>query len=251
MKRECTMFGWAILAAVFLVYPSCGGSGGAQDTQAQDSVAGELVAELIGSEDSGLFPDAGEDVGIQEVEADALDAAPELEADVFEETVTPDVAEEVDTLVEAVWLDGSDTCAGAPALPPVPAHIEGTTLGFEDDYDFYADECPGAPFGGGVGGDAVYSFTPAVSATYAVTVYPDYFYSTRLYIVGDCSDIPNTCVGAGNVEGIQQVIVVLEAGKAYYIIVDGFSGDEGDFELTVSQPCFSDCSGKQCGDDGC
>jgi hypothetical protein len=48
--------------------------------------------------------------------------------------------------------------------------------------------------------------------------------------------------------------VILEAGETYYIFVDGwtdFSNSMGPYTLEMSAVCEPDCTGRECGDDGC
>ena len=48
-------------------------------------------------------------------------------------------------------------------------------------------------------------------------------------------------------------VLDIEAGHAYYIVVDGWNDTEGDFSLSIDCECICtpECGGKECGDDGC
>jgi len=69
---------------------------------------------------------------------------------------------------------------------------------------------------------------------------------------GECSG--EQCLGYDWMSGnVAQGEFEMEAGHPYYIVVDGWNGTQGGFELKLACECecIPDCDGKECGDDGC
>lgn len=99
------------------------------------------------------------------------------------------------------------------------------------------------------GPEIVYSFTPAVDdlLILELTEGGDTL-DHDLGVMGNyCTD--GACMGYGDTGANIEV----EAGKTYYIVVDGYDGSAGPFTLNVRcrSTCVPDCDGKECGDDGC
>jgi len=92
-----------------------------------------------------------------------------------------------------------------------------------------------------------YVFTPEVDDTIEVVVTAESG-DLDLFVLGDVC-LAENCLGFGN----DSVTVNVEAGRTYYIIVDGYSGQSGPFTLTVdcASTCVPQCDGKECGFDGC
>ena len=119
----------------------------------------------------------------------------------------------------------------------VPASVTGYTFGGSNTYAFATGECPGETGGYGSNSeDRVYSFSPATSGSFQVTLTPDNFDSV-VYVVTDCADVTNTCLGAAEETGVaaEQLTLSLTSGTTYYVIVDGASdgADAGSYTLAV------------------
>jgi hypothetical protein len=133
----------------------------------------------------------------------------------------------------------NDTCATAAVIDTsrLPFSALGTTFGAANDLD------PGQSCFTSVlstrGGDVVYQFTPGDTQVYNITVTPFADYDTSLYLTTDCSTIAN-CLGhdIGGAGSPETILKNLIAGTTYFIVVDGFGGDRGDFtiSLTPSMP---------------
>ena len=135
---------------------------------------------------------------------------------------------------------GGDTFATATVVPSLPYYDSGATGGFADDY---------SPVCGGSGSpDVVYSFTPAVNTCVTISLCGSYFDTVlHLYMDGPagfvaCND--DYCGGYPMASKLQSVS--LEAGHAYYIVVDGYDySAQGTYSLSVTtdcpEPCTVDC----------
>jgi len=148
-----------------------------------------------------------------------------------------------------------DTCA--EALPIVAgATVNGSTAGpdFNDDYGYSNGACPPEEGGWGAGApDVAYVFMPSATASYTISLQA--VFDGNLYVVTDCGNVDGSCVGGWELVGndlLEEVTLSLSAGTPYFIIVDGYGGDEaGDYTLSVSEPCTPACGAAVCGDDGC
>lgn len=129
----------------------------------------------------------------------------------------------------------NETCASAVVIDPsrLPFLVSGTTFGAANDVD------PGTSCFTSVlssrGADVVYQFTPAVTQLYIIEVSPSGNYDASVYVSTDCSTIPN-CISADvGGPGVKETIRhSLTAGITYFIVVDGFGGDAGDFVFSFT-----------------
>jgi hypothetical protein len=128
----------------------------------------------------------------------------------------------------------NDTCATATVIDPsrLPFSDSATTFGAANDLN------PGASCftssQSATGPDVVYQFTPVDTQLYVMTVTPKADYDISVYITTDCSTIANCFSadvgGAGHPEMLRHV---LTAGTTYFIVIDGFGGDAGDFDFSL------------------
>ena len=137
---------------------------------------------------------------------------------------------------------GGETCATATVITALPYTDTGTTAGAINDYD---EVCP---FTGSTSPDVVYSYTPAADQTIDISMctgLPETEYDTKIYVY------ENTCPDGGpfacNDDGCSTSFTSfasellglnLTAGNTYYIVVDGYGGDFGNYtiEVTEGQP---------------
>lgn len=128
----------------------------------------------------------------------------------------------------------NDTCATAAIIDPsrLPFSISATTFGAANDLDPGTSCFPNRASTRGP--DVVYQFTPADTQTYIMTVTPFGRYDTSLYVTTDCSTIANCSgsdfFGPGNPETVRRMF---NAGTTYFIVVDGFGGEGGDFTFSL------------------
>ena len=128
----------------------------------------------------------------------------------------------------------NESCATATeiAVNRLPFSTTATTFGAANDHN------PGVPClrtnQSGNGPDVVYSFTSPDSQNYDLTVTPIGNWDVTLYVVVGCPSLSNCTSadlhGGGESESLRRN---LTQGTTYYIIVDGFQGDFGDFTLTL------------------
>jgi hypothetical protein len=126
----------------------------------------------------------------------------------------------------------NDTCASPTVIEAsrLPFSASATTFGAANDLN------PDVPClrsrQSGSGADVVYQFTPADSQNYVLTVTPSGEYDTSIYIVTNCASLTGCSSadfgGAGVAETLRRN---LTTGITYFIVVDGFGGDAGDFTI--------------------
>lgn len=157
-------------------------------------------------------------------------------------------------------VDGGAVCQDVPgntcetAFPVDVAPFVGggdtAAAGLTANYGFAAGDCVGEPLGWAAGSnDVVYAFEPTASGVYTVVLYGGY--DSSLYVVTDCDDIAEGCMGAAEeigVAAIETLNLLLEAGTTYYVIVDGWSNLEnaaGAFgvSITPQPPPSAECWG--------
>ena len=128
----------------------------------------------------------------------------------------------------------NDTCATPTVIDParLPFVALGTTVGANNDLN------PQTPClrsnQSGRGPDVVYQFTSPDSQNYLVTVTPVGNYDVTVYVTTNCAT--TTGCTAGDVNGgggAETVRRNLTAGTTYFIIVDGFGTDAGDFNISL------------------
>jgi hypothetical protein len=140
-------------------------------------------------------------------------------------------------------FQGGDTCAAAVDLGTLPATVDGTTLGFADDYD---EVCP---FTGSTSPDVVYSYTPATNMTVIASLCvpgTNTNYDTKLYIYeGSCPGTVTQCnddaCSSPQADFVSEFSADLTAGTTYYFVVDGYGGDAGNYTLQVEEFITQEC----------
>jgi len=134
---------------------------------------------------------------------------------------------------------GGDTVETAVVIPSIPFADTGTTCGFADDYEEMCPyDAPNSP-------DVVYSLTPSEWTMVDVDLC-DSAYDTKLYIYENevtpgtplaCNDDATGCGPDGFRSRLQAI--ALAPGNTYYVVVDGYGGDCGDYLIHIydSFPC--------------
>jgi len=136
---------------------------------------------------------------------------------------------------------GGDTIADALPIPEIPFADDGTTAGYTDDYD---EACP---YPGSTSPDVVYVYTAVHDDVVRIDLCGS-SYDTKVYVYDEaltvlaCNDdyyYDDVCgVYVSRID-----IVDLPAGGTYYIVVDGYGGDFGDYQLAVTDTweCWLEC----------
>ncbi len=124
---------------------------------------------------------------------------------------------------------GGDDVGSATEIPAIPYEDAGNTCAFADDYDAVC------PFTGSTSPDVVYRFTPAEDCSITVTLCPSE-YDTKLYVFENVVENVIACNDdACGIDGWKSMIecLPLVAGNTYFLVVDGFFGDCGEYRLSV------------------
>jgi hypothetical protein len=136
--------------------------------------------------------------------------------------------------------EGGEDCASAFVIASLPFSDTGATCDNIDDYD---EVCP---YSGSTSPDVVYSYTPAGDEAITVDLCNS-SYDTKVYIYeAVCGNLLacNDDAGCGY-SGWQSLLdnINLAGGVTYYIVVDGYGGDCGEYVMDVMgfEPCVVDC----------
>ena len=149
-----------------------------------------------------------------------------------------------------IALQGGETCADAAEIPSLPYSVDGTTVGYADNYD---EACP---YAGSTSPDVVYYYTPQEDINITIlTCVRDTDYDNKLYIYdGDCQEPDDgreayACNDdCGPYNGFYVACIhdlPVYAGHTYYIVMDGYGGQFGNysmdiFELIIDGACCLD-----------
>jgi len=146
---------------------------------------------------------------------------------------------------------GGDNCGSATVIGGIPFADTGTTSGYTNDYD---ESCP---YTGSTSPDVAYSFTPAADVLVNISLCTNSAYDTKVYVYqGSC---PGTLIACNDDYCSSPLFssyvsflgcVTLLAGNSYYIIVDGYAGDLGDYTLDVTE-CVPPPIGRCCYQGSC
>jgi hypothetical protein len=163
-----------------------------------------------------------------------------------------------DTLGQCVSpssIEGN-TCDNPASIPndSLPVVINGETTFMSNEYGSSDTGCGDGSSYGNASADSAFRFTAPSEGYYDFTLVGEF--DSAIYVVKDCTDIDNTCLGQDDsgTGSPETVSPLLAKDETVYIIVDGwssYSDGKGAFTLTVSPPCVPTCEGKQCGTDGC
>jgi hypothetical protein len=138
---------------------------------------------------------------------------------------------------------GGDTIFDATVIGSLPFSDTGTTAGYFNDYD---EVCP---FSGSTSADVVYVYsagsTEAVDIDLCGSLYDTklYVYDSGLALVACNDDFYSGAPCGTYVSKLENVL--FNAGETYYIVIDGYGGDFGDYILAISgfEPCVINCVG--------
>ncbi len=128
--------------------------------------------------------------------------------------------------------EGGETYATAVVISTLPYTDTGYTCDNVNDYDY------ACPYTGSLSPDVVYSYSPAVNEVVDITLcLSGTNYDTKLYVYDSstsdtlaCND--DWCPGyVSELTGLNMI-----GGNTYFIVVDGYYGDCGNYEILVSYP---------------
>ncbi len=136
-----------------------------------------------------------------------------------------------------------ETCASAALISAVPFNGTGNTCDCLNDYD------SACPYTGSTSKDTVYRYTPSADQCVDISLCNGSAYDTKVYVYqGSCAGTAIACnddaCSSPNYSGGAYVSRLtglnLLAGQTYYIVVDGYGGECGDYVLDVT-PCGGPC----------
>ncbi len=161
----------------------------------------------------------------------------------------PDIWNELYSLITPVhrpnrhFDQGGENCAAATAVTePLPYTDTGTTVGYADDYEETGIfSCPYAS----TSPDVVYKYTPSADITVDIDLCNS-SYDTKVFVYeevspsSDCGSLNAIACdddGCGSAAGYTSIIegLDLSAGYDYYIVIDGYGGGEGNYDLTIRE----------------
>jgi len=127
---------------------------------------------------------------------------------------------------------GGDTFADAVPLALPVIDMSGVTTGYVDDYE---EQCP---YGGSTSPDVVYTITPGADVVVDIDMLGS-LYDTCIYVY----DVDFNVVGCNDdfhpdyTSKIEEL--TLYADMLYYLVIDGYGGDHGQYLLNISEfePC--------------
>lgn len=126
---------------------------------------------------------------------------------------------------------GGDTCELATVIAGLPYHVTGTTEDYTHDYDAVCPHnAPGSP-------DVVYAYAPPADVSVDISLcHPGTTYDTKLYVYKNlCQGTPLACNDDACPGYVSQIMgLTLLAGDVHFIVVDGYGGQAGEYELTIS-----------------
>jgi len=133
--------------------------------------------------------------------------------------------------------EGGETIETAVPIPVLPYYDTGATCDNLDDYD---EECP---YGPSWSPDVVYSYTPYSDEVLHVDLCAS-LYDTKVFMYDEQLNLVacNDDAGCG-ITGWQSELwaVEVQGGTTYYIVVDGYGGDCGEYDLVVDLIYVDDC----------
>ena len=135
---------------------------------------------------------------------------------------------------------GGEDISTAANIPVIPYSDSGNTCAFLNDYD---EVCP---YAGGTAPDVVYQHTPGANIVVDISLCNSIL-DTKVYVyenvAGNLVDCNDDACGSPNGFQSELIGVPMNAGNTYYIVVDGYGTDCGDYELSITEnvPCIVDC----------
>jgi len=141
------------------------------------------------------------------------------------------VSSVITTVVALCVLGSAPAQAACTQLGDITANINGasvtgSTVGSSDQQD------PGC--GTSNAGDHIYSITPLYGGDLTISLdNPGTDYDEFLHVRTSCNN-QNSEIACDDVPG--EVVITVTAGQTYFIIVDGYAGNEGNYELTLTMP---------------
>ena len=136
-------------------------------------------------------------------------------------------------------LQGGDTIETAVLIEDLPYYTTGTTAGYINDYD---EACP---YGGSLSPDVVYEWIADFTGPVDILLCES-DYDTKVYVYENeytpgmphaCNDDNGNCPGPPYRSWIEFMEVT--EGNIYYVVVDGYGNDFGDYQFAMYETPFA------------
>jgi hypothetical protein len=145
--------------------------------------------------------------------------------------------------IQGAVLVGGEDCSDAEPITGLPYTDTGNTCDYDNDYD---EVCP---YSGSLSEDVVYEYTPAndILVSCSLCQPSSDTYDTKMYVYeNDCSGAyawcnDDGCSSPDYVFASEIEDMAMTAGNTYYIVVDGYSSQCGDYELTCIEEVETVC----------
>ena len=131
-------------------------------------------------------------------------------------------------------LVANETCATATVIDPsrLPFTGSGTTFGAANNLD-PGSACFTSPQATR-GGDVVFQFTSPDTQLYVITVTPNGRFDASVYLTTNCATIDDCFSADVGGAGAPKILrKTLNAGTTYFVVVDSFLNDSGDFAISL------------------
>jgi len=133
-----------------------------------------------------------------------------------------------------VILQGGDTIDDATVISSLPFTTQGTNVGYSNDYEEVCPYDSDSP-------DVVYAYTPSqdgfmdIDLCVGVTDYDTklFVYENDEFTLVGCND--DACSSPFFADYVSKLTSVpISAGQTYYIVVDGYDGDAGNYSIEIN-----------------
>jgi len=128
-----------------------------------------------------------------------------------------------------------DSISNPFVVDALPFYASGSTVGFTDDYD---EVCP---YTGSTSPDVVYELTLAEDSDGLIISLCESYYDTKLYVYvdGDTSNLlgcnDDYCTASHGQAWTSYLEIEDVPAGTYHIVIDGYGGEEGDYELYIEE----------------
>jgi len=140
------------------------------------------------------------------------------------------------TNVPVLGRQGGDSITDPVTVPSLPFTSTGTTSGFSDDYD---EACP---YEDSTSPDVVYAISPTADILVDIDMLGS-SYDTKIYVYDEFLALV-ACNDDYYPDYVSRLrFLALAGGVTYYLVIDGYGGDYGDYALAIGEDelCELDC----------
>lgn len=141
-------------------------------------------------------------------------------------------------------LPGDDCAAATYEVGALPFSDTGTTAGASNALNLVGPgPCLGVAFP--TGPDVIYRIKVDLACSLLVTETPGSAWDATVWVVTDCADPAGSCIAFGESAGpgsAENLTFSAIPGTDYFVVVDGWSGNSGDYTLDISEIGAAGCT---------